>query len=903
MSAEKKNIQQGRRWLSRVAEPVFFLPVIGIVVLGVIWGTTWNLVQVERGAALRAAAGTSRELVETYEAQVVRALREIDQTLKLVAYAHERSGRADLAELKAKGLLPPELLFSVRIADTEGHIVARTGRGESADISREDYFLNQKAGDAFSIGRPQRDPSGREWRLHFSRRLSSKAAAFDGVVVVSVAAEYFVSGYEPERMGEHGALGLLGADGIFRVRRTGDQVASGDAANYAATVGRGRDGETRLEASGWDGVRRFIAARELYDFPVAAVVALAESEQLAEVDARARVYFWRAAGGSAVVVLLLLLLGRMSAATARFRRDVESALNLRKRAIESSVNAILIADHTRPENPIDYVNPAFEKITGYAAAEVVGRDMGFLLGPEPEQPGMQDIRIALREQREGHAILRNFRKDGSVFWNDFHMSPVKDEQGSVTHYVGIMNDVTAAKDYEVQLEHRSNFDALTGLANRNLLQDRLQQAIANARRAGGTVIAVFLDIDHFKLVNDTLGHTTGDELLQRVAERLRACVRETDTVARLGGDEFVLVLSGRGTGARTLEADVTALMNKLLAQVAQPLILADRHLTPTISIGVSIFPQDGDTADEILSNADAAMYRSKELGRNRYQFYTADVHERIQRRMELESSLRRAIERDEFELHYQPQVGLRTGMIVGVEALLRWRHPEKGLIGPAQFVPFAEETGLIVPIGEWVLRRACQQNKAWQDMGLPHIPVAVNMSAKQCEQADIDRVVRRILHETGLNPACLELEITESMSMAVPDESVPLLTRLKQTGVSLSIDDFGTGFSNLSYLRRFPVDRLKIDLSFVREIATDAGSLAISEAIITMSHSLNLQVVAEGVETQAQLDLLGARNCDLIQGYLMSPPLEPDAFARLIADDPKLYAGRGVTHPAPTMVM
>jgi EAL domain-containing protein (putative c-di-GMP-specific phosphodiesterase class I) len=298
------------------------------------------------------------------------------------------------------------------------------------------------------------------------------------------------------------------------------------------------------------------------------------------------------------------------------------------------------------------------------------------------------------------------------------------------------------------------------------------------------------------------------------------------------------------------------------------------------------------------------MYRAKDLGRNRFQFFTADVHERIRRRMELETSLRHALERDEFELHYQPQVGIAQGGIQGVEALLRWRHPQMGLIPPGHFISFAEETGLIVPIGEWVLRKACAQNKAWQDAGLPKIPIAVNMSAKQCEQDDVDAIVRSALQEAGLEPRYLELEITESISMANPEQSVPLMQRLKDTGVSLSIDDFGTGFSNLSYLRRFPVDRLKIDLSFVREITTDPGSLAISEAIITMSHSLNLQVVAEGVENEGQLQLLGARNCDLIQGYLYSPPVPADAFARLLREDRRLaYVPHGAVHGPSAMTI
>ena len=907
-----------KRALSRLAEPQAFFPLIGFVLLALVAANVRSLIGVEREAAVRAAGASSREQADTYEAQVVRAIKEIDQTLKFVAFAHRTGGgRVTLAELKSRGLLLPDIVFTMSITDRDGRVIASTRSGGLTDVSGMDFFRVQRDSDALSVSRPIEGRAG-EWDLHFSRALRAADGSFDGVAIVSVASMYFVASYEPSRLGQHGVLAVIGRDGIVRAGRSGETLFQGGSVDYGKVVSALPEDGSALATNPWDGERRFTAARELYEAPLAVVAGVSEAEQLEPVSARARVYMWRAAGVSAGLVLVLGFLWRMSWTLARtksqahralqdeisVRRQAESALKLRNRAIESSVNAIAITDVTRPGHPIEYVNPAFERITGYAAADVIGREAAFLLGAELDQPGMKEIGLAMREQREGHAVLRAYRRDGTPFWNEFFVAPVRDESGTVTHFVEVMNDVTEARNYEEQLAHQAKFDPLTGLANRNLLQDRLQQAIAAARREGGAVAAVFLDIDHFKVVNDSLGHGVGDELLRRIGERLRASVRESDTVARHGGDEFVLVLPMRESDPVALEGAITRLMHKMLVSIAEPLMLGDRELRPTCSIGVSLYPQDGDTSERLLRNADAAMYRAKELGRNRLQFFTADVHERIHRRMELESSLRRALERGEFQLRYQPQVALRHGGIVGIEALLRWHHPERGIVGPAEFISFAEETGLIVPIGTWVLNEACRQNKAWQDAGLPCVPIAVNMSALQCEQPDVVEVVRAALDASGLEPQYLELEITESISMANPAQSVPLMHRLKETGVTLSIDDFGTGFSNLSYLRRFPVDRLKIDLSFVREITTDPGSLAISEAIITMSHSLRLQVVAEGVETEGQLDLLESRACDTIQGYYFSPPLDAPGLAQLLKEDRRLQRRpANVLHAASPLVM
>ncbi|MFL6572544.1 MAG: putative bifunctional diguanylate cyclase/phosphodiesterase [Burkholderiales bacterium] len=435
------------------------------------------------------------------------------------------------------------------------------------------------------------------------------------------------------------------------------------------------------------------------------------------------------------------------------------------------------------------------------------------------------------------------------------------------------------KRYQLQLEHQANYDALTGLPNRTLLNDRLRQSVYGQRLRRAVAVAV-IDLDNFKFVNNSLGHAIGDRLLKAMAERLRGMLRDGDTVARLGGDEFVLILNDQSS-----EEVIYRAMQRIADELARPLEIDGKELVVTCSAGISLYPQDGPDVETLLKNADAAMYRAKEQGRNNFQFFTTEMNERVNERLALESALRRALERRELVLHYQSRVDLATGAISGAEALLRWLHPDWGLVRPARFVPLAEETGLIVPIGEFVLLDACRQTRAWIDAGLAPGLTSVNLSARQFRDDGLVRKVSRVLEETGLHPQSLELELTESTLMHDVDAAIATLQGLKSLGVSLSVDDFGTGYSSLSYLENLPIDKLKIDRSFVRDIGADSGENEgmLAQAIISLGHNLGLRVVAEGVETDAQVRFLRRAACDEVQGFFYGEAVAPAQHATLLA--------------------
>ncbi|WP_133717303.1 MULTISPECIES: EAL domain-containing protein [Methylocaldum] len=531
-----------------------------------------------------------------------------------------------------------------------------------------------------------------------------------------------------------------------------------------------------------------------------------------------------------------------------------------------------------------YVNAAAEKVWGRPVADFMKNKDLWLQSVHPDdRERMQKTLGELLETGTLTAEYRILRPDGEIRWLEDRVKVIYDKAGNPMRLDGVASDITERKKYEASIEYLATHDALTHLPNRTLLADRLSQALAHAKRTERPLALLFLDLDRFKDVNDSFGHALGDALLQAVAERLQASVREGDTVARQGGDEFLILLSD----LERME-DIEFVAVKILRAIAKPFLIEGRELFMSGSIGASVYPADGEDMETLLKHADTAMYRTKEEGGSGFRLYAREMSQRAIERIKMESALRRALEQQQFELFYQPKVELRGGRIIGSEALIRWRHPDLGLVLPSRFIPMAEETGLIHAIGSWALKTACLQSKAWQDAGLSPFDVAVNLSAKQLKRGNLVKLVNQTLRETGLEGRYLELELTETMVMHDPERFIPILEELKELGVKLSVDDFGTGYSSLSYLKRLPFDRLKIDQSFVRDIATDTNDAVIVQTVISLGHTLGLKVIAEGVETLEQLTFLCRHRCDDMQGYYSSRPVTAEQFGRLLRENRRL---------------
>jgi diguanylate cyclase (GGDEF)-like protein/PAS domain S-box-containing protein len=558
-----------------------------------------------------------------------------------------------------------------------------------------------------------------------------------------------------------------------------------------------------------------------------------------------------------------------------------AALEAKERYRSIFENAVEGIYQTSPEGHYLNFNPALAQIYGYDSVQELAREISDIQKQLYVDQDKRDEFIALMT---AHGHIKNFEaqvycKHGEIIWISENAREVRDAQGKLMFYEGTVEDITERRNYQQQIEYQATHDALTGLPNRTLLSDRLQQYIGIADRYDSKVAIAFIDLDQFKIINDSMGHHAGDELLKTMADRLSGCVRESDTVVRLGGDEFVLLL----TGLNKIE-DISESMQRVMVAVANPCHIEERDFIVSCSIGISIYPDDGRDTSTLLKFADSAMYKSKQSGRNTFQFYTEELNKLLMERVDMEYRMRLALKNEEFLLHYQPKLDFATGKICGAEALIRWQPPGQSMISPASFIPIAEETGLIEDIGRWVLRAACRQAVKLKELYGIALPIAVNVSPRQFRQSGLVQSVREVLAETSLDPSCLELEITESSLVHDTGSFIKTLHELKSLGVKLAIDDFGTGYSSMAYLKDFPVDRLKIDQVFVSHLETEPSNIAILKAIIALGHSLGMKVIAEGVETAYQQAFLHGIGCDELQGYFFSKPLPTENFELLMTN-------------------
>jgi diguanylate cyclase (GGDEF)-like protein/PAS domain S-box-containing protein len=776
----------------------------------------------------------------------------------------------------------------LRVTNGQGDAIYGPGAGSS--LGDRDYFirLRDSPTTGLVISRPVVGRSSGEWVISLARRLENREGSFAGMVYGTMPLSHFTKLFATLQVGQNGSFTLFDDD--FRL------VARHPEPGAAASAVGSRFGSPQLQAlvrsgvssgsykgrSVVDNVERVASFRKLKETPFNIVIGLGTQDALAEwiIDVR------RTVAMAAGFVLFTLLLGwlvyrawRNQASSVVALQDAYRTLDAEKQLNQVIVQGSPFAIYSRDlKGTVTAWNLAAEKLFGWRADEIVGKPL--LTVPPDKEKEIEELR---QKVLSGESIIemevQRQKRDGSLIDLSMTLAPLRDANGQINGSLAIATDISERKMVEKKIEFLAYRDVLTGLPNRLLLHDRFEQAIAFADRDATKVALLFLDLDNFKTINDSLGHGVGDYLLKEIAVRLGECVRDTDTISRQGGDEFLIVLPDlRGADA------ITPVLLKIRDQLQTPFLIEGHELTTSVSIGIAIHPDDGRDFDTLLKKADTAMYRAKDGGRNSYRFFDEQMNIEAVEHLSLKNGLRRAIARDEFVLHYQPQIDLVTGAVVGVEALIRWNHPDLGLIPPGRFIPVAEDSGLIVPIGEWVLCEACRQAVAWQAAGLPAMVMAVNLSAVQFKRGDVEQTVMLALRESGFDPNFLELELTESILIHNTEQVLASVQRLKLLGVRLSIDDFGTGYSSLSYLKRFAVDKLKIDQSFIRDLATDEDDAAIILAIIQMARSLNLKTIAEGVETPEMLEQLRLFNCDEAQGYYFARPMPAETFNKFLVD-------------------
>ena len=880
-SAAARSSSTRRLWVAGV----FGLLLPALLLAGLaLYGALKSRAQFEQRAELLA-----QNLSGAIERGVAANLEKVDLALSAIVDHLERqlaAGPLDLVQARAQvrsQIARRAELQGVRVTNATGIGIIVPEMEDRLPVSfadREWFRVQRDQADAgFHTSRPVISKVHGNWIVSFSRRYRTPDGRFAGAVSAAVPLAYLAQQLQAVDVGPHGTVALRDSELRLLVRHA-------PAATQPAVVGQ-REVSPQLmaAASGGtlqgalraptpdDGMARTTAFRRLQVAPLLVVVDLAAHDYLADWRSDMRVL-------AAVVAGIVLL---WSAACAMFlraalqNRRTGRRIELLAKVFEHSGEAIMLTDR---EHRILDVNPAFVAQSGWTREELIGRMPGVLASSRTGAAEFAAMERAVQTEGRWRGEIWDRDKSGREYPKWLSITVLRDGSGEITHHICSSIDVTEVKEAEARMLHLAHHDTLTQLPNRVNLVSRLEQAMAQARRESGELAMLFIDMDRFKNINDTLGHQVGDGLLVEVGQRLRALVRESDIVARLGGDEFVLVLTGVGRHGASAAASVA---RKLLADLGRPYHVAGHELHSTPSIGIGLFPADGEDTDTLMKNADTAMYQAKAAGRNNFQFFTPAMNEARGERLVLEVGLRSAIEKRQLSLHYQPQVDLKSGQVVGLEALLRWQHPELGWIPPLKFIPIAEDTGLIESIGAWVLEEALAQVAHWRAAGHPRLRVAVNLSAQQLRNDSLTQQVAQALLRHGLPGQALELEITESMAMQDPARTAELLRRLRQHGVALAVDDFGTGYSSLAYLKQLPLSCLKLDRSFVMDIEHDANDAAICTATIQMAHSLGLAVVAEGVETGMQLEFLRRLGCDTVQGYFISRPLPADTCGSFLA--------------------
>ena len=821
-------------------------------------------------------------LTETLAQHANGTIGKIDVVLRKVArdYPWLASLPAHDANRELRALLDsiPESQ-SLRIADSTGHIAYdASGIPPTGSIADRNYFKAHRDNpdSGLVISEPIFARFTHNWVFTVSRRLISPDGAYVGHVQGAVNADYFENFYRTLNIGEGGLIALLDNERRLIARYPAKRDALGkvvDSAPVRALIASNENMRRFREVSPIDGVDRILAAHRVEGMPFVIVIGRSTNEVLTSWRNTAFSYAVGISVLGFALAALILLWQRSYHYAWRKAGNMADALATNEKRSRVLLDSLPDPAWLRDEDSrFVMVNDAYLKACNKKREEVIGKRLDEVWLPSAASRFREQDDLVCRERivtrDEGYADEHNRNSR----YYEYIRSPVLDEDGRLIGIAGFARDLTEHKQAEDRIRYIAEHDHLTDLPNRLLLNTEMSRAIAGTVGNDAHMALLFLDIDRFKNVNDTLGHNIGDQLLLQVAERLRETIHADDTISRQGGDEFAILLVNCANSAM-----VAVIAQRVLDAIARPFMIGDHELSVTGSIGISIYPEDGADIDALLKAADTAMYSAKSAGGGSYRFFKPEMNARIRERMQLEHQLRRALEREELELHYQPQYDLADHRMIGVEALLRWhQHEHKGYVSPARFIPVAEDTGLIQPIGEWVLTEACRQGVTWDKEGVPEFTIAVNVSAAQLTARNLVGIVASALDRSGLPAHRLELELTESALMADQDRAITVLNDLRRLGVKLAVDDFGTGYSSLSYLKHLPIDKIKIDQSFIRDITTDRNDAAITQAIIAIAAKLELRVIAEGVEADGQLETLRAYGCNEVQGYHLGRPMPPD---------------------------